>query len=251
MYTIKSVTYLVICFTLIFDASADIDIMEENNEEKELVTFAKKIYQEECKHCRTTLIIHTPEDVMSTEFLKSVATYELTTSFLTVPLNNFTLEEEYIGTKEKPDMVLMFLDSNSYNISVVVFGIEVLSIWNIRALHLFLVTGVDGMDYKYWLKESFEALWEKQVLRAIICFHLEGTMKVFTYNPFLYQYDIDLTSRKDESPLFMGPIKDMYGHTIKGYYLDTVFKTSLVEEVKNGKVVLTGFDGKYVGKSTF
>lgn len=236
---------LLLLITLI-PASGSICVPEKYDEEKEFVHFAKSIYQNECKYCRTALIIHTPND-QSNKFLKTVAEDNPATAFLTLPVNNLTLQQEFTGIKEKSDFVFAFLDANSINISFVVFQIEILSVWNPRAKHLFLVTGLNNLNYQPWLEESFKSLWERQVLRSIIGFHLEGRFKIFTYDPFLGQYDIDVTSGKSKPSVFMGRIKNMHGYPLRGYHLDAIYKNTLITDIQNGKTLYKGFDGKYTG----
>lgn len=98
--------------------------------------------------------------------------------------------------------------------------------------------------YKPWLIDSFQALWIKQIYHVIIVFYLENTLKIFTHNPFLENYFIDIKEKKQ--PLYQDKIKNMNGYPLKVYNFDIVVKYGYIFREKNKKAIFNGFDGKYL-----
>lgn len=234
--------YLLLLIPVLSTPSNLLD-QQNNEQETTLVDFAKKTFLQQSKLYKTTLIIRSEEDRMADQFLKEVS-QETSMSFLTLNLRNYSLDIELNTTTEKPDMIIFFLDENSNNLTVVLFGIELCPLWNIRANHLFLARGIDEEIYKEWLKEGFDFLFDKQAYKAVVTFFLGSEFKLFTYDPFLVKYNIDIT--KDSKEELFKQVRNMKGYELKTYHFDEVLKNKLVIKEENGKRVYGGMDGKYV-----
>lgn len=121
---------------------SSIELPEQNSQEIGLVNFAKKVYMEECTKCRTTMIFYTEEDMLCNKFLQDISKEEKPMSLIILSLTEYLLENENFLLKENVDLIIFFLDSNWNNITVLEFQLEEWKDWNIRAKHLFVVSGI-------------------------------------------------------------------------------------------------------------
>lgn len=226
-------------------------LREDDNENvesyKNLAEFAAKMFQTECQNCKTTLVITTEHDVMADIFFMAIGQrqqYDM--GIFTIRMDNFTTYQngEYPGYH--PDMTVVFLNEESYASSdAVIFAIEELPFWYIRGKFLIVADGVPEDDDD-WIQDTFQAFWEKQALRVLICFWRDG-LKLYSYNPFLENFGYDVTDRSDLSEIFAHKIRNMYGYPIKTYHFDTVLTDRVRVIEKDGKKTYAGFDGMYLG----
>lgn len=216
-------------------------IQEPQFKDIELVEFARKVYLEHCKNCRTTLIITDNQDNQSNTFLKSITNNVNSMLFLLLSVEDNT--NVNFG-REMPDLIIYFLNENS-NISSLVLDLSEIEIWRVRAKHLFVMTGKNIIDRK-WLEETFGLLWEFQVLRVLFTFMADEKLKIFSHNPFLSEiFGIEEKSNN----YFMEKITNMWQHPIKFYSVDgfTNRKSFIIKKDKKNKTFYLGLDGLFLG----
>lgn len=231
--------YFLIAFLV--PVRADLLISDKYVESENLARFATQIFLAECKTCQSVWVF-IMDDATSSLFLQNIASTLPLTGLFLYKLDNFTAVQTGDYPAYKPEMTIIFLSDSNYDaIDEILYAMEELPYWNTRGMYLLIATGVNNTEDEDWIESSFRALWDRQILRVLICIWQQN-IKIYSYNPFLDNYGTDSTNSTNLYDLLEHKIKNMNGYPIKLYYFDLVLGRRNSKN-QNGKWV--GADGMF------
>lgn len=233
-----------VIFLFLAIASGEI-ALRSHRSEKDLAEFTEKVYRKFCPEGKTTLVIHHEQDVTPDIFMHTLAKTGYNMSILTFNVQKrIIFGGKYDGVRA--DLTIIFARSSKEDgVSLFVNIVR-----KIPAFHSFtklLVVFTSPIQPGSWIPNAFRFLWKFQVMRIFFAFWDED-IKIFTYNPFRGDYQIDISNCTDEKLKFYFEFElfDLYGYPMRVHLWDRGSYRDRVQEKidPTGHIDYLGYDGK-------